>query len=136
MNGRALLFGSERGAALAVVVGFLVVVVLRLLDPALEPPFDPWSVGYVAVVATYALPALFIGAYGGGLLPAWAVQVAAALVVGPGFDAGFVVSPAGFGAAGTALVVGVALGTLGFALGRLADAAWARRPGVPTGGGA
>lgn len=134
MNGRALLFGSERGAALAVVVGFLVVGVLRLLDPALEPPFDPWSVGYVTVVATYALPALFIGAYGGGLLPAWAVQVAAALVVGPGLDGGLVVPPAGLGAAGTALVVGVALGTLGFALGRLADAAWARRPRVAAGG--
>lgn len=136
MNVRALLFGSERGAALAVVVGFLVVGVLRLLDPALEPPFDPWSVGYVAVAATYALPALFIGAYGGGLLPAWAVQVAAALVVGPGVDGGLVLYPAVLGPAGTALVVGVVLGTLGFALGRLADAAWTRRPRPAAGGGA
>lgn len=143
MDLRALLVGTERGAALAVVVTFLAVGTALLVRPPLEPPYDPATVRYWAVVALYAAPAFLVSAYGGGLLAAWVaegVPAAALWWLGAELAGSFLLSPTtAHGALATlqvAGVAGIAVGTLGFLGGRVAGAVWDRRVRPAAGGGA
>lgn len=74
MELRRHLVGSERGVVLAVVVAVGVAVAATAVRPPLEPPFEPGTARYLAVVSLYALPAVLVGAYGGGLLAAWLAE--------------------------------------------------------------
>lgn len=122
MEVRRHLVGTERGVALAVVVGLAIAVLAAASRPALEPPFPPGSLGYLAVVALYGLPAVFVGAYGGGLLAAWLAEGAPAVALwwvvasDPSGQPSLLVDPtsAGLGLVAAALV----LGTVGVLAGR------------------
>lgn len=138
MDVRAHLLGTERGTALAVVVTFMAVTAAVLFEPPIDPPFDRASVGYWALVLLYTTPAILASGYGAGLLEAWVtegVPAAALWWFGTAAAAPSLVVPLAGDRALAALQVGLAagvvLGTVGFALGRLADAAWARRPRTP-----
>lgn len=143
MDFRSLLVGTERGAALAVVVTFLAVGAALLARPPLEPPYDPATVRYWAVVALYAAPAFLVSAYGGGLLVAWVSEGTPAAVLwwlGTELAGPFLFYPTttdrALATLQIAAVAGIAIGTLGFLAGRAAGAVWARGVRPAAGGGA
>lgn len=136
MNVRTLLLGTERGAVLA--IGLLVVAtaVGWAISLPVEPPFPSFSAGYWAVVVLYALPAILIGAYDGGLVWAWVGEgVPFAVVWWPfavaGTAGGSMLSRGLSGRLGetvqVGLLAGVILGTAGFGLGRGLRWAWDSR---------
>jgi hypothetical protein len=127
MDSRSLLFGTERGAVLAVVLALLASAVGWALSLPVEPPFPGFSAGYWAVVLLYTLPAILVGAYDGGLLWAWVAQTTPALVrwwSGLVASRGFVTLPAGLDALGFVVLASVVAGTAGWALGRLSGWVW------------
>jgi hypothetical protein len=127
MEVRRHLVGSERGTALAIGVGLAIAVLVAATEPALEPPFEPSSAGYLVVVALYGLPAVFVGAYGGGLVAGWLVEVAPAVALwlttaGASGGQPMLVDPseAGLGL----LAAAVVLGTAGVLVGRVLRNGW------------
>jgi hypothetical protein len=130
-NLRALLFGTERGAVLAIVLALLAVGVGWALSLPVEPPLPSLSAGYWVVVLLYALPAILVGAYDGGLVWAWVAQTTPALVLWwPGLAAGrgFVALPAGLDPLVYVVLASVVAGTVGWVLGWLSGWVWETRP--------
>jgi hypothetical protein len=131
MDVRALLFGTERGAVLAVALALLASAVGWMLSLPLEPPFPSSAAGYWAVVLLYILPAILVGAYDGGLLWAWVAQTTPALVLWwptlGAADSGFPVLPMGLDPFVYVVLASVVAGTVGWVLGRLSGWVWETR---------
>ncbi|WP_255195756.1 hypothetical protein [Halorarius litoreus] len=136
MDGRTILFGTERGAVLAIALALLAAAIGWTLSLPVEPPFPSFSLGYWAVVLLYTLPAILVGAYGGGLVWTWIAEgVPFAVVWWPFTTAGTAGGDTLYrglsGRLGTTmqvgLLAGVMLGTAGFVLGRGLRLAWERQ---------
>lgn len=123
MDLRALLVGSERGAALAIVAAALGTTLAIALGLPADQPLQSISAADVAVAVLYSLPAVLVGAYDGGLGGGWLAEgVPFAVLFWPTTAASADATTGWTGrllvTAQAGLLAAVVLGTLGVALGR------------------